>query len=565
MKNLKNNKAITLVALVVTIVLLLILAGMSINFILGQNGIVLKTKEAAEKHERESKIEQRILDEAVEFIDGKNWETAWQGTQVSSNGQLELPIDVTDLSYIYELTIESDLYSGPAILRVYSLNENSYTGKISVNEEGTYGWKLRNIRNDIPVNIENSVTIEFNDNSDSNYGTLTYDQSELGELKITNISKSLKTYSLIGNLILKLENGQDYTVDDFIPFIDYALSKNDLGYSYVNENLTAGDVIEETTEGSIDADDVNNVISSVEFDESLERQLLSYIKTTGYNEMKALEKPIRDQVLSALSGVNVNAASFYTIADYIEENPFLAEGCNRAIGNSIIPFNYIYTKQSILNDLNEDGYIETNTQQAMTGDFNSATSFKNLYSIGNFAGLKCRMYADMYAIAYANYSEENIPLLQDAKDNLDDIYIADLVYWANLYSEYKTNHLNAFYGYLYDNNITINVAGLRIGYYYAILPEISQQFANRGIIFNDAYNPLQDTVYLNEQGITQAMLMELAEAMNSYEDPDEPEGGDEEVECTGNPGGTTHSFFNGYCEYCGEPDEYHEMGHNYRK
>ena len=45
----KNNKGITLVALVVTIVVLLILAGVSINLVLGDNGIITKAKEAQRK------------------------------------------------------------------------------------------------------------------------------------------------------------------------------------------------------------------------------------------------------------------------------------------------------------------------------------------------------------------------------------------------------------------------------------------------------------------------------------------------------------------------------------
>ena len=45
----RNNKGITLVALVVTIVVLLILAGVSINMVLGENGIVTKAKDARDK------------------------------------------------------------------------------------------------------------------------------------------------------------------------------------------------------------------------------------------------------------------------------------------------------------------------------------------------------------------------------------------------------------------------------------------------------------------------------------------------------------------------------------
>ena len=45
----KEMKGITLVALVVTIVVLLILAGVSINLVLGNNGIIAKAKEAQRK------------------------------------------------------------------------------------------------------------------------------------------------------------------------------------------------------------------------------------------------------------------------------------------------------------------------------------------------------------------------------------------------------------------------------------------------------------------------------------------------------------------------------------
>ncbi len=47
----KNNKGITLVALVVTIIVLIILAGISINLILGDNGIITIAKKAKENTE----------------------------------------------------------------------------------------------------------------------------------------------------------------------------------------------------------------------------------------------------------------------------------------------------------------------------------------------------------------------------------------------------------------------------------------------------------------------------------------------------------------------------------
>ena len=54
----KEMKGITLVALVITIVVLLILAGVSINTVLGDDGIIKKAKEAAEATKQASAEEE---------------------------------------------------------------------------------------------------------------------------------------------------------------------------------------------------------------------------------------------------------------------------------------------------------------------------------------------------------------------------------------------------------------------------------------------------------------------------------------------------------------------------
>ena len=45
----KNNKGITLVALVITIIVLLILAGVSISMVVGENGVLNRAKDATDK------------------------------------------------------------------------------------------------------------------------------------------------------------------------------------------------------------------------------------------------------------------------------------------------------------------------------------------------------------------------------------------------------------------------------------------------------------------------------------------------------------------------------------
>ena len=71
MKKLNNDKkdGITLISLVVTIVVLLILAGVSINTVLGDDGIIKKAKEAAEKTaaaQEKEMIERNLLEQELE-------------------------------------------------------------------------------------------------------------------------------------------------------------------------------------------------------------------------------------------------------------------------------------------------------------------------------------------------------------------------------------------------------------------------------------------------------------------------------------------------------------------
>ena len=66
----KNNKGITLVALVVTIVVLLILAGVSINLVLGNNGIIAKAKEAETKSAEASQNDLKGMNGLVSEMEG---------------------------------------------------------------------------------------------------------------------------------------------------------------------------------------------------------------------------------------------------------------------------------------------------------------------------------------------------------------------------------------------------------------------------------------------------------------------------------------------------------------
>ena len=67
-KNKKYEGGITLVALVVTIVILLILAGVSLNLVIGNAGILTRSKEAANKYGKQAENEQQGLNDVETWL-----------------------------------------------------------------------------------------------------------------------------------------------------------------------------------------------------------------------------------------------------------------------------------------------------------------------------------------------------------------------------------------------------------------------------------------------------------------------------------------------------------------
>lgn len=65
---LKGQNGITLVALVVTIIVLIILAGVSIALILDDNGIVTKAQEGKQNYEAAAEEEDRYITNIVSYV-----------------------------------------------------------------------------------------------------------------------------------------------------------------------------------------------------------------------------------------------------------------------------------------------------------------------------------------------------------------------------------------------------------------------------------------------------------------------------------------------------------------
>ena len=82
----KQERGITLIALVVTIVVLLILAGVSISLVLNNNGVISKSKDARDKYAEAQTNDEKQLNEVSDWIDTKVGDTTGGGSVTKIDG-----------------------------------------------------------------------------------------------------------------------------------------------------------------------------------------------------------------------------------------------------------------------------------------------------------------------------------------------------------------------------------------------------------------------------------------------------------------------------------------------
>ena len=131
-----NTKGITLIALVVTIIILIILAGVSISLVLGENGIVNKAKKAKENTELAKNDEETMLNELAKQIE--------EGT---SEGTINPPAEKSE--------IEKSRDAGTYMTEKTTLKDSD-GNLIKVPE----GFK---IAEDSGINVTEGIVIEDND------------------------------------------------------------------------------------------------------------------------------------------------------------------------------------------------------------------------------------------------------------------------------------------------------------------------------------------------------------------------------------------------------------------
>ena len=149
-----GERGITLVALIVTIIVLLILAGVTINTIFGENGLINKAKTAAQKYKEQSELEKTKLGELENWISGygTNGESGQENVKREYYTQ-----DSLDKTFIYTFDNKEN-----TALKLKSANSNLDASLNNV-EITKYGLRFKSENNSfIPIGEfnYNNFTVE---------------------------------------------------------------------------------------------------------------------------------------------------------------------------------------------------------------------------------------------------------------------------------------------------------------------------------------------------------------------------------------------------------------------
>ena len=136
-RNYLKEKGITLIALVVTIVVLLILAGVSVNALFGNSGIIEKAKEAQNAMDKAAENDQKQIGELTDWIDNQVNGTTGGGTTGGDDTSTTPKISTLVETVVDKNTKAIDAYGNkitiPKGFKVLEHNPTSNTGAVTYN------------------------------------------------------------------------------------------------------------------------------------------------------------------------------------------------------------------------------------------------------------------------------------------------------------------------------------------------------------------------------------------------------------------------------------------------
>ena len=238
----KEMKGITLIALVITIVVLMILAGVSINTVLGDDGIIKKAKEAAETTKRAS-AEEEMNRLVLEYQLAKNDETLESFLQekvtegridgVTDNGDGTITITKKVEGKDYTITVKKPAAPTPSVkvgaIRVVSdsTGAGSSLGEASTRKgttlyimiESTISGGTTTVSPEVPYAVTENGTYKF---------TVTGTVDGTAYTKEVSVTVNQFKNSILEDINIKIGDSVNYTYDSAG---SYSLSSTYSGYS----------------------------------------------------------------------------------------------------------------------------------------------------------------------------------------------------------------------------------------------------------------------------------------------------------------------------------------------
>ena len=174
-RKIKENKAITLIALVITIVILIILASVAINMTLGNNGLFTRAKTAKEQYQNAQDYEETQIAKFSNDID------SYVGGERVSSEDLKKLQDALKYSGIAVSNMKFD--------EICEALKTKFTNPVNIYENGSFSKQMTCSKGTLTENSSNFTLLA---NYGGGYATLTSNNS----IDFSNYKHLYMTYSL---------------------------------------------------------------------------------------------------------------------------------------------------------------------------------------------------------------------------------------------------------------------------------------------------------------------------------------------------------------------------------
>ena len=347
----REEKGITLVALVVTIIVLIILAGVTLNIVLDQDGIISKAQQAAEDYERAQREEQEMLNQVEDYMNnlggGSSEETYPKAPIPDGYVASQVPGEDTEKDglVIYEKTDPVTEENHEEAMK----NRNQYV------------W--------IPVTDINSMVMCSSNTGDS-VCNLVYDE-ETNILACTNPDHSTTATNLIGRLYTSTLTN---TVEGDNTIYSCAMDFKKRNQTYDEDDYHEPNTISSDASNNLTIDQLKSDFTAMA--KSVAKNCGFYISRYEIGENGNSKKGQKVLVSDSDDGSSYLGASrwygLYNAIRNIEANKQMIWGCQY---DQVIKF--IGTEAQI-------GHVYIATNRALSGQ-NKSDKMKNIYDLeGNF-------------------------------------------------------------------------------------------------------------------------------------------------------------------------------------